>query len=349
VIRAALERLTAEGVAFATRGEQPIDDPPPGGDVDILVGAADLATADRALKAAGFVYQETPGHRGHRFYLAYDAGRGRWLKLDVNVVPERLGWDLAARDDAHLRRFAAYRVGPKADPGLAERVWSAAARRRPLGWRRRGPVVAVLGPDGAGKGAVIAGLRAQIQTVVRPVYFGQGGASASDYAPSGSGRRARQSFARPVKRWMRALLDRLPRGARAGEWRLRQALVASVRAWIAYAYAWRGDIVLCDRHPLEALAIGPDAGDRVSRTERAILGRLVPWPDAVILLDAPGDVLFERKREHSPGLLDERRRAYREVFGARGAVVVPTDGALEESVARAAEVVWAAFRARREA
>ena len=41
MIRGALERLTAAGIPFAPRGEQPIDDPPPGGDVDILVRARD--------------------------------------------------------------------------------------------------------------------------------------------------------------------------------------------------------------------------------------------------------------------------------------------------------------------
>src|SRR5918996_3136850 len=122
VIRPALERLAASGVPFATRGEQPIDDPPPDRDVDILVGTRDLAGTRRALEAADFHYERATGHRGHRFFLAFDRERGLWRKIDVNVVPARLGWDLSARDEASLRRFAQYRIGVKANPGRLERA-----------------------------------------------------------------------------------------------------------------------------------------------------------------------------------------------------------------------------------
>jgi thymidylate kinase len=348
VIRAALERLAAEGVAFATRGNQPVDDPPPGGDVDILVSTADRTAAHAVLEGAGFHHQLAPGHRGHRFYLRFDTGRGRWLKIDVNLVPEHLGWDLTARDDEHLRRFAGYRVGAKSHPRLAERVWAALAQRRPLGLRRMGPVIAVLGPDGAGKGSVIAALREQIPAVVKPIYLGHGAGSREQYGAAVRGAAARRQAGGALRRWLRPLVAGLPVQGRASLYRIRLALLGSMRALEAYAHAWTGSVVLCDRHPIELLAVGVAEGHRRPALERAILARLVPWPDAVILLDAPGAVLFARKGEHSPERLEAERRAYRDFFVPRGASLVPTDASLDAGVSLATAAVWRAFAARRQ-
>ena len=348
MIRGALDTLSQAGVPFATRGEQPIDDPPPGGDVDILVSSEHAAAADRALRAAGFHHLAATGHRGHRFYLAFDRGRGRWLKIDVSLVPRRLKWDLSARDEEHLRRFAGYRIGTKANPGLAERAWSAVARRRPLAARRRGPVVAVLGPDGAGKGSVIAALSREIPAHVKPVYLGHGELSRGEYrrrAPGPVGR-LRRRWWRTLRSALRSAVRRLPPGAHDAQWRIRHLLLSSAHVFVAYLHAWQGDIVICDRHPLEDLAVGPPGDSPVGALQRRIL-RLVPWPDAAIVLDAPGEVLFQRKGDHSPAVLEQWRRAYREVFGARGAAIVSAVDPLEQVVAAASAVVWDALRVRR--
>ena len=348
MIRPALEALAGASVAFATRGEQPIDDPPPGGDVDILVGARDAAAAERVLEAHGFRRLAAPGHRRHRFFLAFDHARGRWLKIDVALVPVRFGWDLSARDARSLERFARYRVGTKANPGALERVWSRAQRRRPLGLRRRGPVVAVLGPDGAGKGSVIAALRREIPVGLTPLYFGHGGESQQEYASRparGPGRAA--SAGRRAARAARAALALLPPDLRAAQHHARRAVVSALRVWVAYPYAWRGDIVLCDRHPLEGLAVNREDRTLGGRLERRLLRTLAPWPDAVVLLDAPGEVLFARKGEHGPSVLERWRAAYQEVFaGPRTTVVATTDG-LEAAVAASSAAVWRALCERR--
>lgn len=324
MIDGALRSLDAAGVAYALRGPQPIHDQPRGGDVDVLVGARDARAAARALEAAGFRRLRAPGHEGHRFFLAFDAERGTWLKLDLNLVPARLGWDLGARDPASLARFAGYRVGVKAG-GRAQRVRMVLARRLPLAPRRCGAVVAILGPDGAGKGTVIEALRRELPVTVTVVYLGN----------SRGGPRRERAAARAA----RGALRLLPRGLRERQHRARHALRAAARAWRAAAYAWRGDVVLCDRHPLDALVLEPDGG--------RLAARLAPTPDAVVVLDAPGDVLFARKGEHSPELLERWRRRYRDVLGPRGATIVPTTDGVERAVGAASAVAWHALAARR--
>lgn len=344
MIRAALEQLAREGVPFATRGEQPLDDPPPGGDIDILVGIGDRAAAAAALGRAGFHPFAAPGNRRHRFFLAFDAEAGRWLKLDVTLVPRRLRWDLSARDDQSLRRYASYRVGLKAKPSRLERTWIKLARRRPLDVRRRGPVVAVVGPDGAGKGSVIAALRAELPVQVTALYFGHGEQSRAQY-----GRPARRSpDAPPSLAWRvaQAVVLRLPTGWADTQRGVRRALRASVRAWRASVFAWRGNVVLCDRHALEALAITSQRRSPGRAVERWLLRRLVPWPDRLILLEAPGETLYARKGEHSPEVLDGWRLAYRDALGSR-ATVIDTTQPLERSVADASALVWQAMAERR--
>jgi thymidylate kinase len=322
MIATALERLASAGIAFAPRGEQPIDDPPPGGDVDILLAAPDAAAAERVLQAAGFPRFDVVGHDGHRFHLAFDSERARWLKIDVNVIPRRLRWDLRARDHESLRRFARFRSR------RGSRVRVAIERRLPLALARRGTVIAVLGPDGAGKSSVLARLRAEIPVAVTIVYMGNGAAAARKRPRAGG--------------VLRAAAQWLPEGPRIAQFRLRRTLYAAWRVWRAHAYAWRGDIVLCDRHPLEALALDPEASGLSGR-----LGRLIPWPDEIVILDAPGTVLFARKGEHSPERLEQWRWAYRRAFAPHGASIVSTASDMTTSVAAVSAIVWRGLKARR--
>jgi thymidylate kinase len=41
-----------------------------------------------------------------------------------------------------------------------------------------------------------------------------------------------------------------------------------------------------------------------------LLGRAIPTPDLVLILDAPGEIMFARKGEHSPDLLEEQRQRF---------------------------------------
>jgi thymidylate kinase len=340
MIRNALQAVAAAGVPFAFRGDQPLDGPPPGGDIDILVGSHHLARADRALQSTGFRRLRTVGHRGHRFYLAFR--QGRWIKIDINVVPRRLGWDLSATDPEHRALFSGYRIRPPGRTVASARIRAAWARRRPLGVRRRGAVIALLGPDGAGKGSVADALEKEIPIAISRVYLGEGGSANVREGGSANG----DGGARPV-----AHVDgarRRPGALREAQHLARKAVRSCWRVlWPGYARAWRGEIVIFDRHPIEVLAVRPRRTWLGRAVERTLARRLIPWPDAVVVLDAPGHVLYARKGEHSPEILERWRRGYLDEFTPRGATVVSTLGGLERAVGETSAVVWEALRRRR--
>ena len=100
-------------------------------------------------------------------------------------------------------------------------------------------------------------------------------------------------------------------------------------------------------HLLDAVAVRPRRTRVGGAVERFLATRVVPTPDAVVVLDAPGEVLFARKAEHSPALLETWRRGYRDRLTPRGAVVVDASGPVEDTVAQARHVVWRALAARR--
>jgi thymidylate kinase len=180
-------------------------------------------------------------------------------------------------------------------------------------------VVAFLGPDGAGKGTVIEGVRDALDGPVTVLYLGRPRRGDSPAKGPATTRRA----------------ERPPPGtARECAFLVRRA-VRHLRLLLrGYALARRGHVVLCDRHPVEVLAVRPPRTPAGAVLERFIARRVIPWPDAVIILDAPAPLLFERKAEHSLEVLERWRHAYLEEFGS-SATVVSTDTASEDSVAEA--------------
>ena len=314
--REALQALDRADVPYSFRkrtyGE---DDLPAGGEVDLWMRPADGRSADSALRGVGFHRLDAPGRGPHRFYVAFRDGR--WLKLDVK---------LAARDEDEPRSRSGWRA-------FLHVAWRGLQRRRPASLHRTGPVVAVLGPDGAGKGTLIESLRAEIPVAVTTVYLGGRRRGRPPGAP-GSFKNARQAQRR---------IGPLREASGLARWTLRMWR----RLATVYAASWRGAVVLCDRHPVELLAVRPERTRLGRAVERFATSRLIPWPDAVVVLDAPPEVLFGRKREHSMAVLQRWREGYEEVFGPRGATIVSTDGPPRRAVARASEAVWDALRKRR--
>ena len=300
----ALKALVDAGVAIRLRKDFPLAGGPASyGELDILLQPGEITRADAAMKSAGFHHLVAPQAPDHRFYLCYQADR--WLKVDAKLA-------------GHRR--------------------SSFSRYRPAGLRRLGPVVAILGPDGVGKSAIISRLVEEIPVGATVAYLGwiprrkRGVRPVAPASPDSAERIEASGSISPLRECAFVVLHALrflPRLARV------------------YLSAWRGYIVICDRHPVELLAIRPRQTASAAALERLIWRRLIPWPDAIVLLDAPAAVLSRRKDEHPPHVLEGWRRAYHDVFGSAASAVISTTDPVETSVRLVAAAAWEELKRRR--
>lgn len=181
---------------------------------------------------------------------------------------------------------------------------------------RRGLGAALLAPDGAGKSALASNLQESFPFPVRTIYMGL-----YQQPPAGL-----HAFPGP------GLILRL------------------LRQWMSWLdgkrHQYRGRLVLFDRYCYDA-RLPTSAGSRRSRFRRWLLGHSLPRPDLVVLLDAPGEVLYGRKGERSPALLEAERVAYRRLVAElpNASVVDATRSA--EVVRRAVtSVIWRGYAQR---
>lgn len=187
--------------------------------------------------------------------------------------------------------------------------------------------VALVGPDGAGKTTISRRLAGALPCPVRYVYMGVSLDSSTHLLPTtrllrrikracgaaadNAGPRDPRTLAeRPrgwVKRALRGAKSWLSLGNRVCEQWFRQALV--------WSYLRRKQIVIFDRHYFPdyyAYDIAPSDQPRplVRRVHGWMLKRLLPRPNVILCLDAPAEVLFDRKGEGSVELLERRRQDY---------------------------------------
>lgn len=352
----AVRGLDQAGITYCLYQERDqMDEAGAGRDVDIIIPPSELTQARMVLEQFGFMHHESNRRPDHAFFLSFVDGT--WCLLDVrhrldpllrrgtieDVIAERRRVDdlwVAAAEDLERRRER----GTGSTRWRRYRRWL--GRRRPVALRRLGPVIAVVGPDGTGKGTLIKMLRTAIPVRTKALYFGFG-VSGIEYARNAAesdGSRRYKRVVRMARRQIRALV---PRGVIMFQYVLRCSLRNWGRLAIAYAAAWSGAVVLCDRHILDSLAVQMEYIRGFNAKMERAFARLAPWPDAVILLDAPAEEIFRRKQDFPVPILEEHRRRYAEFFGRRGATVITNDGAPDDMTRDASMVVWAALSDRR--
>jgi hypothetical protein len=183
--------------------------------------------------------------------------------------------------------------------------------------------VALIGPDGAGKSSIIRRVTERLPVPVRSIYMGVNLESSRLMLPTtrlaleAKRRRggrpdmvgASLGGGRPTKPGRRGILREARSGLRLANWIAEEWF----RQGVAWAHQRRGRVVLFDRHFFCDYYANDVAGHRpgrpwTSRVHGAMLERLYPRPDLVIMLDAPAEVLFARKGEGTVESLERMRR-----------------------------------------
>jgi len=171
--------------------------------------------------------------------------------------------------------------------------------------RRRGLAIALLAPDGAGKSTLAAHLSRDHYLRARLIYMGTN-ISAS-------------TVGLPTTRWLHerikngygrvTLLPKLILVLLKGVGFVNRLVEQWYRSFMAIYHKLRGRFVVYDRYVYDSWLV-PRATVSIKRMKRWLLEAACPEPDLVILLDAPGNLLFERKGEHSPEWLEKQRQGY---------------------------------------
>jgi len=78
----------------------------------------------------------------------------------------------------------------------------------------------------------------------------------------------------------------------------------------SYYHMIRGRLILFDRYAYDGQLNASRKQSLKTRARRWLLSAAAPEPDLVVFLDAPGEVLYARKGEHSPAILEQQRQHY---------------------------------------
>jgi thymidylate kinase len=187
--------------------------------------------------------------------------------------------------------------------------------------------VALVGGDGAGKTTIAKNLAKSLPFSVKYLYMGPSILSSDLALPTSrlarwvkirSLQKADQIYLKTPRESISSHDFHYKPTARSSIWlaaRLLNRLAeASYRQFLSLIYRLRGNVVIYDRHFLfDAI---PDKRNSqggkqelFEHLEYVFLYYCFPKPNLVIFLDAPADVLYDRKKESSIDHLDKRRKA----------------------------------------
>jgi thymidylate kinase len=185
--------------------------------------------------------------------------------------------------------------------------------------RTRGVSVALLGPDGAGKSTLAEGLHSSFVLPTRGIYMGLTGG------------------------WLRHA-DRLRVPGVVGLLRLGIIWGRYLRAQYHVA---RGRLVVFDRYIFDADVPPPFPLSAAGRLARWVEGRACPAPDIAVVLDAPGWVMHERKREYDAATLEHWRARFLTLRRrVRGLEIVDATAGAEVVRAEVLERIWRRYAER---
>ena len=190
--------------------------------------------------------------------------------------------------------------------------------------------VAIIGGDGAGKTTIGRRLERLSPLPAKYLYMGTSLRSSNHALPTSRLvlLLKRRSYRRRVLKSGGTLPEHIParhleysQTKRGRIWVTARFLNRLAEAWyrqvVSLAYQMRGYVVVYDRHFLFDAA--PWVSDsKVQKQERLdgllywILRHLFPKPHLTVFLDAPGEVLYERKGDATPKYLNRRREAFLE-------------------------------------
>ena len=200
------------------------------------------------------------------------------------------------------------------------------ADRRTRTFRGQGLTVALLAPDGAGKTTLARSLGRAFYLPTRYIYMGAN--------PNGGG------ITLPTTRWLaRKTVRRRPvmRALSA----LNTLIEQGVRYRVGAYHRRRGRLVIFDRYAAKSLSVGRSNVALRKRVRRWASQLLCPPPDMVVYLDAPAEVLYLRKQEHSPQALEQQRQRYLRILDGVGrTVVVDARRAPEELRRHVSGLIW---------
>lgn len=259
----------------------------------------------------------------------------RMPALVARYLPAKTSWDAVQQLIAQGGWDELLRLGSATAARLERRDplgtrWRRAALpllrkldRRTRAWRTKGLMVALLAPDGAGKTTLARSLGQDFYLPTRYIYMGTNPKSGSLTLPT------------------TRLLARMGRLPFVGALSALNTLVEQALRYRVGAYhRQRGRLVVFDRYSSGSL-LGDQGGPLHKRLRRWATQLLCPPPDMLVYLDAPAELLYLRKQEHSPERLEQQRQHYQHILsGVAEKSVVDAGQAPEEVRRRVAALIW---------